>query len=87
MNTISVTKQLTKLPFIISGKDGGIIFYDKYDKIWFQEGNHALTYYDPLNRSYHRFAFPDHNTIGNFEMQDAGEQGMFFLTPEVKFFV
>ena len=74
-------KQLTKLPFTIPEKDGGIIFYDKYDKVWFQEGNQALTYYDPLNRSHHRFTFPNQNAIGNFEMQDAGEQGMFFMTP------
>ena len=74
-------KQLTKLPFTIPQEDSGIIFYDKYNKIWFQEGNHALIYYDPLNKSSHRFTFPNQNTIGNFEMQDAGEQGMFFLTP------
>lgn len=58
-----------------------MIFNDKYDKIWFQEGNEALTYYDPLNKSNHRFPFPKQNAIGNFEKQDAGEQGMFFLTP------
>ncbi|BDW78030.1 hypothetical protein BFINE_38250 [Bacteroides finegoldii DSM 17565] len=40
-----------------------------------------MIYYDPLNKSSHRFTFPNQNTIGNFEMQDAGEQGMFFLTP------
>ncbi len=74
-------KQLTKLSFTIPQTDKGIIFYDKYDKIWFQEGNRALIYYDPLNKSSHRFAFPEHNVIGNFEIQDAGEQGMFFLTP------
>ena len=74
-------KQLTKLPFSIAGKKVGMIFNDKYDKIWFQEGNEALTYYDPLNKSNHRFPFPKQNAIGNFEKQDAGEQGMFFLTP------
>ena len=66
-------KQLTKLPFSIAGKKVGMIFNDKYDKIWFQEGNQALTYYDPLNKSNHRFAFPNQNAIGNFEKQDAGE--------------
>lgn len=44
-----------------------MIFNDKYDKIWFQEGNEALTYYDPLNKSNHRFPFPKQNAIGNFE--------------------
>ena len=74
-------KRLTRLPFTVSGKDGGMIFHDKYDKIWFQEGNRALIYYDPLNKSDRRFTFPNQNAIGNFEVQDAGEQGMFFLTP------
>lgn len=74
-------KQLVKLPFPIAGKEVGTIFLDKYDKIWFQEGNRALIYYDPLNKSSHRFAFLNQNSIGNFEMQDAGEQGMYFLTP------
>ena len=63
-------KQLTKLPFSIAGKKVGMIFNDKYDKIWFQEGNEALTYYDPLNKSNHRFPFPKQNAIGNFEKQD-----------------
>lgn len=72
---------MTRLPFTVSGKDGGMIFHDKYDKIWFQEGNRALIYYDPLNKSDRRFTFPNQNAIGNFEVQDAGEQGMFFLTP------
>ena len=50
-------------------------------KFGFQEGNNALVYYDPLNKANRRFTFPKQNSIGNFEMQDAGEQGMFFLTP------
>ena len=74
-------KQLTKLPFAISGKEVGRIFNDKYDKIWFQEGNSAITYYDPLNKSSQRFSFPNQNSIGDFLVQDAGEQGLFFLTP------
>lgn len=43
-------KQLTKLPLSIDGRETGTIFIDKYDKIWFQEGNNALVYYDPLNK-------------------------------------
>lgn len=74
-------KQLRKLSFDIVGNEVGAIFSDKYDKIWFQENNHALIYYDPLNQRSQRFAFPAQNSIGNFEVQDAGEQGMFFLTP------
>ncbi|MCD8166028.1 MAG: hybrid sensor histidine kinase/response regulator, partial [Bacteroides sp.] len=56
-------------------------FTDRHEKIWFQEGEQAIIYYDPLNRSSKRFAFPEGASIGNFEMQDAGEQGLFFLTP------
>lgn len=75
-------KQLSRLPFDLSKEEeGGTVFGDKYDKVWFQEGNRALTYYDPLNKTHRRFMFPGWNAIGNFEMQDAGEQGMFFLTP------
>lgn len=40
-------KQLTKLPFSIAGKKVGMIFNDKYDKIWFQEGN-VLTEVSPV---------------------------------------
>lgn len=74
-------KQLRKLPFALAGMEVGTIFSDKYDKIWFQEGNRSLIYYDPLNQRHLRFPFPADNAIGDFEAQDAGEQGMFFLTP------
>ena len=67
MNITSANKQLTKLPFSIAGKKVGMIFNDKYDKIWFQEGNEALTYYDPLNKSNHRFPFPKQNAIGTLK--------------------
>lgn len=72
---------LVKLPFAINGNEVESIFIDKYDKIWFQEDNKALIYYDPLNKFNRRFDFPNQNPIGSFEVQDAGEQGMFFLTP------
>lgn len=74
-------KQLVKLPFAIAGNKVGDVFLDKYDKVWFQEGKRALVYYDPLNRSSKQFTFSDQNAIGDFAMQDAGEEGMFFLTP------
>lgn len=74
-------KQLNKLAFSTAGKEVENIFIDKYDKVWFQEGKHALIYYDPLNKNDLRFEFPSQNIIGNFGVQDAGEQGLFFLTP------
>lgn len=74
-------KQLTRLPITLSGREVCRIFLDNYDKIWFQEGNKALIYYDPLNKSSKKFLFSHQNAIGNFEAQDAGERGLFFLTP------
>lgn len=64
------------------------IFGDSYDKIWFTEGERAIVYYDPLNRSNKQFLLSANSSLGNFEMQDAGEQGLLFLTPsgEVLFF-
>ena len=73
-------KQLVKLPFTVKGKSKAI-FIDKYDKVWFLENDRTLVYYDPLNRNSRHFTFPDQNSIGNIEMQDAGEEGLFFLTP------
>ena len=75
-------RQLHKLPIALSGKEVTTSFMDKYDKIWFCDNNRALVYYDPLNKSADRFAFPaSTSSIVNFDMQDAGEQGIFFLTP------
>lgn len=75
-------RQLNKLPIALSGKEVTTSFIDKYDKVWFCDNNRALVYYDPLNKSANRFAFPaSTSSIGNFDMQDAGEQGIFFLTP------
>lgn len=75
-------RQLNKLPIALSGKEVTTSFIDKYDKVWFCDNNQALVYYDPLNKEANRFAFPaSTSSIGNFDMQDAGEQGIFFLTP------
>lgn len=75
-------RQLSKLPVSLLGKEVTTSFIDKYDKIWFCENNQALLYYDPLNKESSRFTFPaSTSSIGSFDMQDAGEQGMFFLTP------
>lgn len=74
-------KQLTRLPISLAGKAVSTSFIDKYDKIWFCGNNQLLIYYDPLNKTAKQFDFPAGTSIGNFEVQDAGEQGMFFLTP------
>lgn len=72
--------QLLKLSISLSGKDVSGAFTDKYDKIWFREANHALVYYDPLSRESRRFDYSNAFKIGDFEVQDIGEQGIFFLT-------
>lgn len=74
-------KQLRQLPFTVSGAEVGTIFADQYEKIWFQEGNKALIYYDPLNKSHRRFDFPGQNAMVEFSVHDAGIQGIFFQTP------
>lgn len=74
-------KKLTRLPIVFSPQQKGIIFSDQYDKIWFKLGDCNLFYYDPLNQSSYSYVFPKNSTIEDFDVQDAGEQGMFFLTP------
>ena len=63
-------------------------FIDKMGKVWWQSGNEGLLYYDPQTDESERFLFPTGHAIGSFDVQDAGEQGLFFLTPagEVLFF-
>ncbi|KAA6347134.1 Sensor histidine kinase TmoS [termite gut metagenome] len=73
--------QLRKLSIDIEAEEVLHSFIDKYDKIWFEEGEKALVYYDPLNNTNKRFYLPQGKSIGNLEVQDAGEQGLFFLTP------
>lgn len=72
---------LKKLPVASGSKKNNFIFSDQYDKIWFKLGDYNLLYYDPLNQSSTSYTFPKNNAIGDFDVQDAGEQGMFFLTP------
>ncbi|KAA6324059.1 Sensor histidine kinase TmoS, partial [termite gut metagenome] len=73
--------QLQKLSITINAEEVLHSFMDKYDKIWFEEGEKALVYYDPLNKTDKRFYLPQGKSIGNWEVQDAGEQGLFVLTP------
>lgn len=56
-------------------------FVDKYDKVWFVIEEKSLVYYDPLNKSKRDYKFPREGNICDFDVQDAGEQGIFFLTP------
>lgn len=78
--------KLQKLPLPLSGKDVTLTIIDKYDKIWFQEGNHALVYYDLLSKESRRFNYSNTLKVGDFEVQDMGEQGIFFLTPTGELF-
>lgn len=74
-------KQLTKLPLSLNGKSISASYMDKYDKMWFVVNSQELIYYDPLNANSKHFSFLSTTPIGNFDVQDAGEQGLFFLTP------
>lgn len=73
-------KQLQKLPLPLSNELVSEAFVDKYDKLWLQEANRALVYYDPISKDSRRFTYSNSLKIGDFEMQDMGEQGIFFLT-------
>lgn len=73
-------KQLNKISADINPSKIFTSFTDKYDKIWFVENDNALLYYDPLNKKSKRFSIPLGVSIGSFKYQDAGEQGLFFLT-------
>lgn len=75
------TKQLVKLSLPLRGDEVSRSFVDKYEKVWFVEKSQAVIYYDPISKESHRFVFPTTTAIGNFDVQDAGEQGLFFLTP------
>lgn len=74
-------KQLQKLSIDLKTSTVLNSFVDKYDKVWFVENETALFYYDPLNKTSKRFQFAPGPSIGSFEYQDAGEQGIFFLSP------
>lgn len=56
-------------------------FIDQYDKLWFHENEKALVYYDPLNRVSKRFPFTLFGKITSLYTEDAGERGLFFLSP------
>lgn len=56
-------------------------FIDQYDKIWFHESEKAVVYYDPLNNISKRFSFTPSAKLGTFYSEDAGERGLFFLSP------
>lgn len=56
-------------------------FIDQYDKIWFHETEKALIYYDPLSHTSKRFPFTLFGKITSLYTEDAGERGIFFLSP------
>jgi signal transduction histidine kinase/DNA-binding response OmpR family regulator/ligand-binding sensor domain-containing protein len=55
-------------------------YMDRYDKMWFVEGDRALVYYDPQSGVSRRFPFPSTGKIGTFGIEDVGERGLFFLS-------
>ena len=74
------SRSLRKLPVAAGKSTVTHSFVDKYDKLWFIEGNSGALCYDPLNDESERFTFPSGQALCDFSVQDAGEQGLFFLT-------
>lgn len=56
-------------------------YVDQYDKIWFHENEKAIVYYDPIRKTSKRFPFTLTGKIGLLCIEDAGERGLFFLSP------
>lgn len=56
-------------------------FVDSYDKLWFHENGRAVIYYDPVTNKSLRYPFSESGRITSFIVEDAGEQGVFFLSP------
>ncbi|KAA6336132.1 Sensor histidine kinase TmoS [termite gut metagenome] len=56
-------------------------FFDKYNKIWFEEEKRGLFYYDPQSKTGKRFPFSQEKSVIEMKVEDAGEKGLFVLTP------
>lgn len=56
-------------------------FIDSYNKLWFHENERAVVYYDPVTNKSHRYPFSVSGKITSFIVEDAGEQGVLFLSP------
>lgn len=74
-------RKLQKLNTEMNDAQVSYAFIDQYDKIWFHENEKALIYYDPLNRTSKRFPFTMSGKITTLYAEDAGERGLFFLSP------
>jgi signal transduction histidine kinase/ligand-binding sensor domain-containing protein/DNA-binding response OmpR family regulator len=56
-------------------------YTDVYHKMWFLDNGEALVYYDPVNQFIRCFPFYKKKSIVSLSIQDAGENGLFILTP------
>ncbi|KAA6339291.1 Sensor histidine kinase TmoS [termite gut metagenome] len=56
-------------------------FLDKYNKIWFEEKKRGLFYYDPQSKTGKSFPFSQEKSVIEMKVEDAGEKGLFILTP------
>ncbi len=56
-------------------------FIDSYNKLWFHENERAVVYYDPVTNKSRRYPFSVSGKITSFIVEDAGEQGVLFLSP------
>lgn len=74
-------RKLQKIKTTMDDASVASAFIDQYDKIWFHENEKALVYYDPLNHTSKRFPFTLFGKITTLYTEDAGERGLFFLSP------
>lgn len=72
--------QTTHFPFSIVDQKSVSLFEDKLHKLWVLEGNQSIVYFDPKINVFKRFAINSGLDFTNFKYQDAGENGIFFLT-------
>jgi signal transduction histidine kinase/ligand-binding sensor domain-containing protein/DNA-binding response OmpR family regulator len=56
-------------------------FFDKYNKIWFEVKKQGLFYYDPQSKTGKSFPFSQEKSVIEMKVEDAGEKGLFVLTP------
>lgn len=57
------------------------MYFDQYDKLWLHDNERSLIYYDPVNDISKVFPFSRNGKIGSLYIEDAGEQGLFILSP------
>ena len=74
-------RKLSELKIDVNENIISSAYMDHYDKIWFHENEKSLVYYDPQTKKSKRFPFTSQGKTGLLQIEDAGENGLFFLSP------